>query len=1400
MLNWIDFEAHSKNLQDDFESMCRAIFRLKYINNPTDILPQKSNNPGIEVEPVNVSDSYISFQAKYINSDNIYSEFLDSAKKIKKYYSGKINKVVFFSNKNFDPNSKSYQNIVNELSSIDVEIIRFCDNSILDLINLNEQYVNIKELFFGEFSLSRELFENNLKQAIDALYPKYNPRLHIVTKTYEKVLNSFISFSFPIDYAKEVLNYVKVEVGKIDSLLSRSVITKIDNLSLPNVCNYKLIFDFYNEFGELIEKINNVNDSIKEQTLKDIDNETRTKLQNELENNNYLLSLIGYIDFKHNKLLANHFNNFLIIEGDAGIGKSHLLGHLADNVLEQNNCNMLLFLGSKFVFDDMPDKQLMKLLNLNDKLSFASFIKAAEAYAQLTSKNVVIVIDALNECRYNDVWKSFFKSNILFEISKCNHVKLICSIRKTYERLFFDSSLLEEIKDYQLTLRGFDFNVDEAIKTYFDYYSIPHYISHKYYYEFRNPLFLDTFCKIFDRNESYENLDIIKIINKLLYIEEENINSIKRVDSANRFYPCFLKTFSKECFEKNSQFVSLSVIMRENPKSEEYVKGFLRANILTSYLNEDDEEFVSFNYERFNDYIIGNYILKNVIHSTYSIEEKINQIFKIVDNRICCEKIPGEFSACMILNHESHECFEILENLSENISNKIEFIHAILTDFISSLRNYPCGFIKYDFYINHLFPLANISNSINILFEYLISCLENDSFNNVFLLSDYLFSLSLAERDSKWTIYINDSFENYNGVYYLIENIKIEYINESNKKAYLYLLTWFLASSNRRLRDYSSKILVQLLKNDLSSVILLLNDFNSVNDPYVLSRLYGCSYGALLLSEDVPTDLYIHLTEVVYENIFNQDIIYPDILLRDYALNIIQYSFKLGIKLSFEISNLMPPYKKSPINDVSEKLLESEYPEYSEELGHLGTQDIKWSMTPEYNVGNFAKGMYGDFGRYTFQSSLRNFKIGKDFSKIFKYAYQHIIDLGYDNKLFTDYDIKIGTGRGRRGNIERIGKKYQWITMYHVLALVSDNYDFNEEYSDYKRDKYLGSWNPYVRDFDPSLTFKRNERIIDTKLSFNEIDYNCWDLEDPLRWVNKQDSYLFDNLVNIKDSNGCSWTHLYGMFSRKSSHDYSHEYEDVWLKQTACIVYKKDKPSIISDLSNCSFVGRWFGPAEVSDHYNLFLHEYCWSPAFKDEIYNDGFIQEEIKIGSKKERKVVPDVKISGDTFETQTIIIEDVLKDVNSPIMKKISPMMTSAYSYLWEEEYDFSKDETITMNIPCKFLVDRLRLKMDELGVWRDQNNEIVCIDFSFVMNSNLKGLYIKTDYLKKALGNEYDLVWIGMGEKLYSAGNSRDYYRSDFSSLLYKDNDDEIVEMKKFFNYSKDIYLEDVDENSV
>ena len=323
----------------------------------------------------------------------------------------------------------------------------------------------------------------------------------------------------------------------------------------------------------------------------------------------------------------------------------------------------------------------------------------------------------------------------------------------------------------------------------------------------------------------------------------------------------------------------------------------------------------------------------------------------------------------------------------------------------------------------------------------------------------------LNKRDYLWTKYINGICDDDARVVQLVEAYhKGELLQITDKeqiRLLLLLFSWILTSSNRWLRDITSKAIIEILKENFEFCEYLLENFDDVNDPYVIQRLYGVVFGACVKRIDDSNGSYRSLVYRVYENIFNKEIVYPDILLRDYARLIIErYIFEYpNVELNIEVNKIKPPYKSIPIPEIEDM-------KYSDKKLEGGEFYIQHSMRFE------GIGMYGDFGRYVFQSAVRNFEV--DNYKIFNYSMYYIWnDLGYDKKLFDDYDRFVSGfvyGRHHTLKTERIGKKYQWIAMYNVLARISDFYPMKNRFSmEEKVLAYDGPWEPYVRDFDPTL-------------------------------------------------------------------------------------------------------------------------------------------------------------------------------------------------------------------------------------------------------------------------------------------------------------------------------------------
>ena len=84
--------VHGDAAADRFQDLCKALFARRLGKKPSELI-EYANQPGIEVEPVNVDGRHHSFQAKFSGKDEVrWSDFCESLKQtVKDMASGDVN-------------------------------------------------------------------------------------------------------------------------------------------------------------------------------------------------------------------------------------------------------------------------------------------------------------------------------------------------------------------------------------------------------------------------------------------------------------------------------------------------------------------------------------------------------------------------------------------------------------------------------------------------------------------------------------------------------------------------------------------------------------------------------------------------------------------------------------------------------------------------------------------------------------------------------------------------------------------------------------------------------------------------------------------------------------------------------------------------------------------------------------------------------------------------------------------------------------------------------------------------------------------------------------------------------------------------------------------------------------
>jgi hypothetical protein len=626
-----------------------------------------------------------------------------------------------------------------------------------------------------------------------------------------------------------------------------------------------------------------------------------------------------------------------------------------------------------------------------------------------------------------------------------------------------------------------------------------------------------------------------------------------------------------------------------------------------------------------------------------------------------------------------------------------------------------------------------------------VSAIPNHFFNAEFLHRN-LAKKTLPERDASWTPMLKYAMDEEYPAGRLISwawnNEDKSYISDDSVLLACITLGWLHTSTTRALRDGATKAMICLLKNRIPVLIQLLKKFENVNDPYVYERLFAVSYGVTLLSDKL--DDLGELSEYIAKTIFiDLEEVYPHILLRDYARGVIEFTSFQGVELSFQLDAVRPPYNSSfPEEFLTIKAVDELYkidntsPDFQDH--HWAQNSILNSMTTEYGRG----GGYGDFGRYTFESDLREWNVNTD--QLSNLAIEWIFEkYGYDVSIHGHYDRDLHSD-GRGGNrIERIGKKYQWMALHEILARVSDNFDkYDRRYSEYAEKKaYQGTWDPFVRDIDPTILMKNKVGYDDENpedhwwSSTPDID---WDTENKSWVFDESDIPKMDGLLEVTDEAGDHWYVLDGSPEWAEPKKIGEDKWDYPRKRMSLSIYtvlvKNNEASQFNAwLKKFGFINTHF--PDVQNRYEVFNREFYWSAAYQ-------YFQTEYYNGAKWNE-----------------------VHDRDSG--KLIASIMYPINEYSWEAEFDNSKEESLNFSKPSEDLFYSLNLKYGEReGEFVDANGKLICFSTNVHHNSRSFFLIRKEAFNQYLSENDLSLFWIILGDKQMIGGRS---YADDYVGRL-------------------------------
>jgi len=1271
--------------------------------------------------------------------------------------------------------------------------------------NDNKIYIGSKEKFEPIY----KWLKNQNELAIIDLGARYTPEINIeldsllenfdalsrnrrfkqrVDKAYHEFMVSYREFIGHIYFKNEEFEILNNELNNLLESFEK-IYESIDFLGIEPI-DEKTINKLFKEIEAPSHRIRDLLYELNQKEIEDKNIKTRggyrtsTTYDSSIKNfEDYLSNIYDTkrIFNTHIVQLAN--NPYMILDGEAGIGKSHLLADIINSRTKEGYSSIFL-LGQQFREDKNPWIQILELLDL--KCTKDEFLEALNAKAQADNKRAIIFIDAINEGKGRNFWNEFLNS-FIETIKQYEWLGLVLSIRSSYSNLIIPKEVFENNLAISITHFGFQGVEYNASKLFFKNYNIAQPSVPLLHPEFSNPLFLKLFCKGLKDKEltiipdGYEGIsNIIKFfiegIETKLKKKYSNIKSLKLIDKV-------IKVLISEMIDKQTIAYDEAYGLVEDVVSRFRLESGLLDDLITEgllsknifYENREPIEGIYFAYERFEDHLKVKFLFDNYLdkdNPQKSFEQE--PLKKYFEDRYMYK---GMIDAMSI---------QLPEICNVELIDMVEQDRPLIDAFFDSFQWRKIESIGLPVQKRLLQKIQ--SDFQEDIFRVLLSNSSNPNHPlNALFLHKYLSPFSMRDRDVFFITLLNDIYLKEDGV----DPIKrlIDWAWSEEDKSYIsddsllltsITLSWFLTTSNRQLRDYSTKALISILQGRVSVLLELLQKFENINEPYIYERLFAVAYGVVVRIED--NEGLKELGEYIYETIFNHDEVYTHILLRDYAKNTIDYIDYLGVKLDIDLEKIKPPYK-SYFPQIKELPTDEEIEQYKTKDGKYFQNSIIFSMIVEY----------GDFGKNILGSALSEFECKNNKQLISNYATKKIFEeYGYDGAFFARQEelISFMNRDYNRHNhrAERIGKKYQWIALYDTLARVTDSfkmYDASSWGKDKKELLYQGAFEPYVRDIDPTILLK-NTKVLHYDSAEEDFFWNPkFDFEwkmDNKEWLEFScDLPNPKNIIELFDKNNQPWIALTSFPQWREplkigfdKHKIVHK--NLWYQLRSYLIPKKDLKRLTNWARKQWFWNNWM-PSEEG-HYQLFNREHYWSEAYK-ALQNPYYGGNEEWIAIRRDNEY--------EDYPYKVALTTD---------------------KYYWESEYDYSKEDSLGMLKPSHILFDGLDMQYSKRdGEYIDKEQNIVCFEAS-VYNKSHQCLLVQKDKLLKFLDdNGLTMFWTTIGEKQVFTPN---HNRGDFLGLMEVSGfsyleDGEVIngDMKIMYmdkereKYSKSIDIDEVQE---
>ena len=1162
--------------------------------------------------------------------------------------------------------------------------------------------------------------ENASRQSNDPVFPNLQPKLREQALAICEIIeNTIVTLSG--SFTDQALETIKEHIVESIQLLAELEAQQIDELNIQHkgdIWDNKQWRSFMAEYMVSFPAAN---------------------LDHTRDMSKSLQALLSFVKSAYLKLASA---KVFVLSGIGGSGKTHCICDVSAQRLEGNLLSCIIF-GDQFSGNPDEFTRFSEALGLKN-MSNDQLLDALNAAGEQTGKPFVIFFDAINET----IPRSYWTNRIIAfadEIAKRPFLKLCISCRSS----FLQVCLPQPHNFIIIEHTGFKGVESEACKAFFTFYRLNPPLIPILQPELSNPLYLKLVCAVL-QDKGLKDLPagwigLFPVIKVFLQEKEKQFCRQYDLSPSGSIVASALTTVVQEISNKIEGSLSWTdatnaIAKNTPPIAAHFVLDWLvKADLLIedgAFNNSQlaSETYVRPAFERLGDFLIATEIVTKAWKTNgafFLTHGKMQDIFK---DETSINFNSSLVAALSVILPETHSVELPLLFETSPLYTHIAVIatRALIWRTPESLNNSTKKFVR-----------QCLQNDGYTGMDALFSICANKSSLDAVSLNQLLKTSDLPDRDAFFVPYLYTRY-NEQGIFTRLikasEDIDLLALKVETAFRWLLALIWLTASPDRRIKDTATRAAVAILRHHTYLADELLEELLLVNDEEVQERLLLIIYASQLLHPDKET-----LTRISNNLVQKYSAVpsaFENALVRDHIRCIAELAKHLKC-----LPDSVDPLTSNKVDlkegwslDLPEASLMSAW---KEEKGATG-RVVNSALSDDFN--HYSIGCLGDW-----MNSLNKMDIGN-------WIVNDVIERkGLDNELHSAYDISIvqetGGGRSKPTYAERIGKKYQWNSLYRLASILHDKVERKASYSKPEPERQ-----PLIlqeeRKIDPTLTqpFTNTESNSKNWWILEKADLNASEKLSSQEWLDfDADIPQLSNIVSSIPLNSQNWIPISAYLSfnsKKRNDEYWSSYRALTMYIDAFLVKNVDLEHITTKLNGKNLHNEGLPSGGKFSH--CYMGEYPWGTACNTNP--DWYLGVE-------------------DTFGNSKMEMHNATNEIVA------------------EWEYDATLKENIYIQVPSKRFFTPGDLWWNGKDGYKRLDGKTVFKDPRFETGGKL-GLIADVDDLIVRLKHlNCNMVWSLRGEKLLVNHGEKSRDRKYFSQICWMDQNGDLHFGKRMFFASYD-----------